>query len=211
MIKVIIIEDIHDIRNALHALVIGSPGFSCPADFSNAEEALAAIPGIDFEVALVDINLPGMSGIELVGMLKPSMPEKQFIMLTVFEDIDYIFKALKAGATGYLLKSTPPAKILEAIIDVHQGGSPMSGQIARKVISSFNQSATQENPCAECLSKRELEILTLLSKGFRYKEIATKLFISTETVRTHIRNIYQKLQVESGIEAINKAFGTKQN
>jgi len=209
MIQVIIIEDNHDIRNAIHALVNGSSGFCCTAVYSNAEEALAAIPGIDFHVALVDINLPGMSGIELISQLKPIMPEKQFIMLTVFEDIDYIFNALKAGATGYLVKSTPPAKILEAIVDVHQGGSPMSGQIARKVISSFNQTTTAENPCINCLSKREQEILTLLSKGFRYKEIATQLFISIETVRTHIRNIYQKLQVESGIEAINKAFGTK--
>lgn len=205
MIKTIIIEDQPEIRQALQAIIAGSAGFQCIQTFENAEDALNKMPYLNFDVALVDINLPGITGIELIQTLKPEMPEKEFIILTVFEDNNNIFNALKAGASGYLLKSTPPAKILEAITEVFNGGSPMSAQIARKVITSF--ATTQEKPKnkeLQSLTPRELETLTLLSKGYRYKEIANTLFISTETVRTHIRNIYQKLQVQSGIEAVNK-------
>jgi len=208
MIQIIIIEDNNEIRNALETLVNNHPEFQCTGCFASAEDALLNIEIVTFDVALVDIHLPGISGIELIRKLKPKLPEKQFVIQTIFDDTETVFNALKYGATGYLLKSAPPEKIIDAINEVYNGGSPMSGQIARKVISSFS---TQEvkNPCLECLSTREMEILDLLSKGFRYKEIGVKLFISTETVRTHIRNIYKKLQVESGIEAINKAFGKK--
>lgn len=207
MISVVIIEDNHDIRQALYSLINGSNGYSCVGAYDNAELAIESIPKLLPEVALVDINLPGKSGIELIAALKLTNPDIQFIVLTVFEDPDNIFNALKAGATGYLLKSTPPAKILEAILEVHSGGSPMSSQIARKVIGAFAQPTKVQKQSSSGLSKREYEILNLLAKGFRYKEIGEKLFISTETVRTHIRNIYQKLHVESAIEAINKVFG----
>jgi DNA-binding NarL/FixJ family response regulator len=158
------------------------------------------------DVALIDINLPGKSGIELISQLKPLNPNVQFVVFTVFEDSETIFAALKGGASGYLVKSSPPQKILEAIAEVHQGGSPMSGSIARKVISTFYPSPNPTKADTPMLSPREYEIITQISKGFRYKEIADKLNISTETVRTHIRNIYSKLHVESGIEAINKVF-----
>lgn len=207
MIKVSITEDNIEVRQALLSLVCGDENYACVGSFECAEEALECLKNVDCDVALVDIHLPGISGIELITALKPLKPNIQFIVLTVFEDTENIFNALKAGATGYLLKGTNPNKILDSIAEVYQGGSPMSGQIARKVINTFVKDCEPfPSECAK-LSKREEEILNLLSKGFRYKEIGEKLFISTETVRTHIRNIYQKLQVESGIEAINKAFG----
>jgi DNA-binding NarL/FixJ family response regulator len=209
MIKVVIVEDNHEIRNAIQALLVVSEGYDCIAAFENAEEAIVKIPILLPDVALIDINLPGKTGIEIISTLKPELLNLQFVVFTVFEDTDNIFMALKAGASGYLLKSSPPLKILEAITEVHQGGSPMSGSIARKVISTF--CPTQKPDEADCtkLSTREFEILSLLSKGYRYKEISETLHISIETVRTHIRNIYHKLQVESGIEAINKVFGKR--
>lgn len=209
MIKVSITEDNIEVRRALISLISGDENFSCVGSFECAEEALECLKNIECDVALVDIHLPGKSGIELIAALKPLRPGIQFIVLTVFEDTENIYNALKAGATGYLLKGSHLTKILDSIAEVHMGGSPMSGQIARKIINTWVKDANIQ--VAECskLSKREQEILHLLAKGFRYKEIGEKLFISTETVRTHIRNIYQKLQVESGIEAINKAFGRK--
>ncbi len=172
--------------------------------FENAEVALAKIPTLNLDVVLTDIHLPDKSGIECVAELKALCPSTQFLMCTSVEDTESVFKALKAGAMGYLTKTTQPSKLLDAIAEIHKGGSPMSGHIARKVISSFQ--ITEKNAELEKLSQREQEIITLLSKGFRYKEIADKIFVSTETVRTHIRNIYQKLQVNSSIEALNKTF-----
>lgn len=206
MIRVAIVEDNQEICTGISSLLNLTEGYECVAAFSNAEDAIITIPTIQPDVALIDINLPGKNGIELIGELKPLNPNIQFVVFTVFEDTDRIFAALKAGASGYLLKSSSPQKIIEAIAEVNQGGSPMSGSIARKVISTFYPTPQANDENSPKLSTREHEILTLLSKGFRYKEIADKLNISTETVRTHIRNIYQKLQVESSIEAINKVF-----
>jgi DNA-binding NarL/FixJ family response regulator len=202
-VKIAIVEDNNDIREGLVFLIKASEGFKCIADYSNAEDALAELPRSDVDVVLMDINLPGKSGIECVAELKHQRKDIQIIMLTIFEDEDSIFKSLQAGASGYVLKKTSPAQLLEAVKDVNNGGSPMSSQIARKVVASFQ--STKESPGKhEELSLREMEILTYLSKGYRYKEIADLLFISIETVRTHIRNIYEKLQVHSRTEALIK-------
>jgi DNA-binding NarL/FixJ family response regulator len=153
----------------------------------------------------MDIDLPGMNGIEAIRKLKEQCTTTLYMMLTVYEDDDKIFNSLKAGASGYMLKKTPPIQLVEALKDLASGGSPMNTQIARKVVASFQQTEKKLTNTEE-LTKREIELLELLSKGFRYKEIADKLFISQDTVRTHIRNIYIKLQVNSKIEAINKVF-----
>ena len=184
-------------------LLNGSPGFTCVAAYGNGEDAVARLPEANPDVVLMDINLPGISGIECILALKEQKVPMQFIMLTVFEDADDIFHSLSAGATGYLLKQTPPVKLLEAIQDVYRGGSPMSGEIARKVVQSF-QHPVPNYASANSLTKREDEILSYLVKGYFYKEIAGLLFISVETVRTHIRNIYEKLQVRTRSEAILK-------
>lgn len=171
--------------------------------FENAETALKELTTNPAEIALFDINLPGMSGIDCIQRLKMLHPRMQMMVLTVYDNADNIFNALKAGATSYLLKSTAPDKIIEAIYDVHQGGSPISSQIARKVIEAFTLRA-KTTEFFQDLSRREQEMLEQLSKGYRYKEIADKLFISIETVRTHIRNIYEKLQVNNRIDALKK-------
>ncbi len=204
-IKVVIIEDIDDIRNSLQILINGSAGFACTGAYRTAEEAIEAIPSLKPDVAIVDVHLPKGSGIDCITTLKPVCPSTQFMVFTIFQSDETVFNALKAGATGYLLKNTPPDKLLVAIVDIHQGGSPMSGQIARRVLQSFS-SAGQRNTKLDLLTPREKEILQQLAKGYRYKEIASNLFISTETVRTHIRNIYEKLQVESRTEALNALY-----
>jgi DNA-binding NarL/FixJ family response regulator len=203
-IQVGIIEDDTEIRESLRALINGSEGFTCIHAFETAEEALEKIPGLNLDVVLTDIHLPGKTGIECVEDLKPKCPATQFLMCTSYEDSESVFKALKAGATGYLTKTIQPSRLLDAIADIYKGGSPMSSHIARKVIGSFRE--TEKNTELEKLSQREQEIIQFLSQGLRYKEIADKLFLSTETVRTHIRNIYQKLQVNSRTDALNKIF-----
>jgi len=208
-IEIAIIEDQREIREMLAILVNGSAGLTCIKTFERAEEAITEIPIIKPDVVLVDIHLPGISGTECVLQLKAKCPNTQFMMCTSLEDVDTIFGALKAGANGYIIKSTPPAKLLEAIIDIYNGGSPMSGEVARKVVKSFREIEAPSEQRMAILTKREQEVLALLSKGLRYKDVAETLFISLETVRVHIRNIYQKLQVNSSIEAINKAFGKK--
>jgi DNA-binding NarL/FixJ family response regulator len=204
-ITVAIIEDQKDTRKMLSILINGSDGYECVATFENAEDALARIPQLNPAVVLMDIHLPGLSGTECVKKLKELCPEIQFIMCTSLEDTDNIFSALQAGATGYLTKSTPPTKILEAITDAYKGGSPMSSQIARKVISFFQQKPKVNTELGK-LSTREQEILQYLSKGYRYKEMADLLFINIETVRKHIHNIYEKLQVNSRTDALNKVY-----
>jgi len=199
-----IVEDEKNIREGIALLVDASEGFECKHTFDSAEEAMQKIPLLNLDVVLMDINLPEISGIRCVELLKPRCPKTQFLMFTSFEDTESVFNALKVGANGYITKTTQPVKILDAIIDIHKGGSPMSSHIARKIVSSFQ--TTKTNTELEKLSTREVEILDLLSKGFRYKEIANQLFLSTETVRTHIRNIYAKLQVNSRTEALNKTF-----
>ena len=205
VIKVGIVEDEKQIRDSLQILINGSEGFCCEYTFENAEDAIEVIPTTDLDVVLMDIHLPGKNGIECVAELRTKAEHVKFVMCTSFEDTDSVFNALKVGATGYLTKTTQPSKLLDAIVDVYHGGSPMSSHIARKVVSYFH-GETKENAEMQKLSEREKEILKLLSEGLRYKEIADKLFLSTETVRTHIRNIYEKLQVNSRTEALNKAF-----
>lgn len=203
-LKIGIVEDDKRIREGMAILINGSEGFSCTDTFESAEEAIKNIPKLNLDVVLMDIHLPLKTGIDCIEELVPICPHTQFIMFTSFEDTELVFKALKAGATGYLTKTTQPSKILDALMEVYKGGSPMSSHIARKIVSSFHSNET--NFELKKLSEREKEILNLLSKGYRYKEIADQLFLSTETIRTHIRNIYEKLQVNSRTEAINKAY-----
>lgn len=203
-IRVAIIEDELEIRESLRLIINGSEGFECIHSFSNAEDAIVRIPELNLDVVLTDIHLPGKSGIDCIKELKPSCPELNFLVSTSFEDTETVFSALQAGASGYLTKTTQPSKILDSIVEIFNGGSPMSSHIARKVVSSFNK--VEEAPDLAKLTAREKEILELLSKGLRYKEIADKLFLSTETVRTHIRNIYEKLQVNSRTDALNAAY-----
>ncbi len=203
-IRVGIIEDEKQIRESLEILINGSEGFEVVGAFSNAEDAMKEIPRLLPDVVLTDINLPGKSGIDCIRELKPGCPNIHFLICTSFDDSENVFKALKAGATGYLTKTTQPSKLLDSITEAYNGGSPMNSHIARKVVMSFQQTAT--NPELAKLSFREKDILELLSKGLRYKEIADRLYLSTETVRTHIRNIYTKLQVNSRTEALNKVY-----
>jgi DNA-binding NarL/FixJ family response regulator len=198
-----IIEDDNRIRNYLADQIKQSNSVSRIELFDNAENALARLSASPVTVALFDVQLPGMSGIDCIQRLKMIHPKMEMMVLTVYDDADTIFHALKAGATSYLLKSTPPEKVVEAIEEVCRGGSPISSQIARKVIEAF---AIKEktNKHYQELSRREQEILEWLAKGFRYKEIADKIFLSIDTVRTHVRNIYEKLQVNSRVEALKK-------
>jgi DNA-binding NarL/FixJ family response regulator len=196
-----IIEDDNRIRNYLADQIKQSNSVSRIELFD--ENALARLSASPVTVALFDVQLPGMSGIDCIQRLKMIHPKMEMMVLTVYDDADTIFHALKAGATSYLLKSTPPEKVVEAIEEVCRGGSPISSQIARKVIEAF---AIKEktNKHYQELSRREQEILEWLAKGFRYKEIADKIFLSIDTVRTHVRNIYEKLQVNSRVEALKK-------
>ena len=204
-IRVSIVEDIEDIREALRVLINGSTGFECVYVYADAEEAMDKMPANEINVVLMDINLPGMDGIGCMKTLKPVMPNAQFMMYTVCDDDDHIFNALQSGASGYILKRTYPAQILEAIRDLHEGGSPMSSEIARRVIYSMqNQGKTAE--AVELLTDRETEVLDFLAKGYLYKEIAADLFISKATVKQHIHNIYNKLHVQNRTEALNKAY-----
>ncbi|MRG44044.1 response regulator [Chitinophaga sp. SYP-B3965] len=205
IISVAIVEDNHDIRSAMELLINGSEGYACIGAFNNAEIALEKVPQLLPNVVLMDFNLPGMNGIECIIKLKAEYPDMQFMMLTVYEDDDKIFMALEAGASGYILKKTSPGELLDAIRDLHDGGSPMSSQIARRVVAYFQKQA-KPNPALEALTSREKEILDQLSKGFLYKEIAGNLFISIETVRRHVHNIYEKLHVRSRTDAVNKYF-----
>lgn len=202
-IKVGIVEDDANNRYRLMQLIHKSKGLKCKHTFETAEEAIAKIPVLNLDVVLVDIQLPHVNGIDCVAKLKPFCADTQFLMLTHFEDTDLILRALKAGASGYLSKTTQNHKIIEAIIEIHNGGAPLNSHIAKKIVTSF-QLNNNENCEIQKLSDREKEILNLLSHGLKYQEIALQLFISTETVRTHIRNIYEKLQVHSRTAAINK-------
>ena len=202
-IKVAIVEDNEKIREGLATLIDGSEGFQCTATYESAEEALRRLPVYNPDVVLMDIQLPRMSGIECVEKLKEKNPEFQIMMLTVYEDDEKVFKSLVAGASGYILKRTRPAELLEAIRELHEGGSPMSDQIARKVVQAFQQMGKSSKE-TENLSDREMEILSFLAKGYHDKEIAEKFFLSIKTVRTHLRNIYKKLHVRSRTEAVLK-------
>jgi DNA-binding NarL/FixJ family response regulator len=201
-ITVCIIEDDPELRDSVLNYLQEAPGFTCIGAYGSAEEALREVPIQKPEVVLMDINLPAMNGIECVGKLKAIEPKTQVLMFTVYENSDQVFEALVAGACGYMTKSTPPEKVLDAIREVHNGGSPMSSHIARKVVKYFHQ-VPPVNELGS-LSKREEEVLQQLSQGFLYKEIADRLDISIDTVRKHLNNIYSKLHVHSRTDAVVK-------
>lgn len=203
MITVALIEDDPDIRESLGLIINGTKGYSCTQRFSSAEEGIKVIKSDPPMIVLMDIQLPGLSGIEATQLLKQTVPEVDILMLTGQTDDQSVFDSLKAGACGYLLKQTPPARLLQAIDEVVQGGAPMSGRIARRVLASFQP--TGPSP----LTTRETEILSLLCEGKTYSTIAETLFVSGHTVRSHIKNIYQKLHVNSRGEAVNKALKDK--
>lgn len=200
-IRVAIVEDDTLVRENLSQLIDDAAGFRCTGAYATAERALNQIPRDPPDVVLMDLNLPGVSGVECVRRLNKLMPRLQIMMLTVYEDSDKVFAALEAGAGGYLLKRTSPDKLLEAIQDLHNGGAPMSSYIARKVVQSFRERSSRAQD-VDKLSPREEEILHLVARGYHNKEIATQLDISTETVRVHLRNIYEKLHVNSRSQAV---------
>jgi len=200
-LSVVVVEDDSSIRSILKTWLEEADGITCAGVFPDVESALPLVPGLKPDVAIVDINLPGLSGIECVRQLKIKIPATQFMMLTVYEDSNHIFDALAAGATGYLLKTTSREALIVALREVHGGGSPMSGNIARKVVQNLQQQKPKARPADE-LSKRENEVLVLLAQGYLYKEIADTLGISIETVNTYIRRIYEKLHVHSRSQAV---------
>lgn len=207
-ITVSIVEDNDKLRGTLAKMIGRAEGFQFVTDYGSAEAALEDLPNVKPEVVLMDINLPGMNGVECVRKLKALLPKTQVMMLTVYEDTENIFNALAAGASGYMLKRTPSKELLTAIREVHRGGSPMTTHIARLVVQSFQKSAVPAAPQAggelSELSEREQQVLDLLSQGLIYKEIADKLDIGYETVHTYIRRIYEKLQVRTRTEAVAK-------
>jgi DNA-binding NarL/FixJ family response regulator len=213
-ITISIVEDNDKLRATLAKVIGRAEGFHFVSDYGSAEDALADIPKVKPEVVLMDINLPGMNGVECVRKLKTILPETQVMMLTVYEDTENIFNALAAGANGYLLKRTPSKELIDAIREVHRGGSPMTTHIARLVVQSFQKSgAAPAQPTGggsaaggdlSELSEREQQVLDLLAQGLIYKEIADKLNIGYETVHTYIRRIYEKLQVRTRTEAVAK-------
>jgi len=202
-IKVSIVEDDALAREILAEWLEGTPGFKCVGQHGTVEHALESLPAEKPSVVLMDINLPGMSGIEGVRRLKPLLPETQFLMLTVYEDADHVFDALAAGATGYLLKQTPRSELLASIKDVHAGGSPMTSNIARRVVQAFHREDAKVPESAK-LSQREREVLELLARGYLYKEIVDLLNISRGTLNTYVRRTYEKLHVRSRAQAVAK-------
>jgi len=199
-VTISIIEDDVPAREILADWIRRAEGFQCVSEHDDAESALEILPLKKPAVVLVDINLPGVNGIECIRRLKPILPQTQFVMLTVYEDDNHIFRALAAGASGYMLKQTPRQMLLTALKEVHAGGSPMSSSIARKVVQSFCRPVS--GPPNANLSPREQEVLQLLARGFLYKEIADSLQLSVQTVNTYIRRIYEKLHVRSRAQAI---------
>jgi DNA-binding NarL/FixJ family response regulator len=206
MISVIVAEDMQEIRHSLAQLLQQQDDMLFLGAFSNAEEAAPEIIKSQPDIVIMDINMPGMNGIDCIRKIKDECPGTQFMIFTIYENDEKVFDALAAGASGYLLKKTPPEKIIEAVKELNNGGSPMSSQVARKVISHFKESKQQGHAD---LTNKENEVLLLLSKGFLYKEIAVQLGITVGTVTQHIHRIYEKLHVANRTEAINKAFGKK--
>lgn len=205
-ITLAIVEDLDEVREGLKNFISLSTDFKILDTFKTAEEALYDIPKLRPDIVIMDINLPGMSGIECIKLIKDKSPDTQFMMFTVYENDEKVFEALKAGASGYLLKNTGLVQLIESLKELHLGGSPMSANIARKLVTLF-RSQQKETANVEVLSSRENEILQLLAKGLLYKEIADQLAISVSTVRQHIHHIYEKLHVQNRTEAINKVFG----
>ena len=206
-IKVCLVEDGKEVREGMVSLLTLDERFELLAAYTDAESALDNLPAWEPDIVIMDINLPGISGIDCIKKVKKQCPHSQFIMFTIYENDEKVFEALEAGANGYLLKKTPLAKIPDSLIELHEGGAPMSTQIARKVIERMHSHEGGDK--SDILSARENEILQLLAKGLLYKEISDQLSISTGTVRQHIHRIYEKLHVQNRTEAINKAFGNK--
>lgn len=207
-IKIAIVDDLVEVIDGLSAFIHRDNDLELVATFRTAEAATLELPLLIPDVAVMDINLRGMSGIECVRKVKPIAPSIQFMMFTVYENDDKVFEALKAGASGYMLKKTAPAQIIEAIKELHEGGSPMNSSIARKLIGLFlEQQRDRPLPSSASLTPRENEVLQLIAKGLLYKEISNQLGISFHTVRQHIGKIYEKLHVHNKTEAINKVFG----
>ena len=206
MIRIVIVEDKKVVREGLVVLLGGTEGIECVASYGNCEDMLEQLKNDGPDIILMDIGLPGMSGIEGTREVKKILPDAVVVVLSVYEDNENIFEALCMGASGYLVKNTPPARLIEAIKDAHQGGSPMSSHIARKVVTLFQKKFKSSGNSDVKLTERETEILTGLSDGHSYMSVADKFFISVDTVRYHIRNIYQKLQVHSQSEAVSKAI-----
>ena len=204
--RVAVVEDNATFRRFLVDLIDGTTGCHCVAACRSAEEALATIPAQHPDVVLMDIRLPGMSGIECVAKLKEKVPQIDILMLTTYEESDLIFESLRAGATGYLLKNMPPAELINAVVQARTGGSPLSMRIARKIVGHFQEIKKPQSE-TEALTKREQEILSLLAKGFLYKEIADQLHISINTVRVHVQKVYEKLHVHSRSQAIMRFLG----
>ncbi|HET53814.1 MAG TPA: response regulator transcription factor [Ignavibacteria bacterium] len=208
MVNIVIVEDNDTIREGLRILIDGTDNYHCKATFSNCEDMLAKITNLKFDILLMDINLPGMSGIEGIKKVKEIYPESIILVLTIYDENDRVFDALYAGASGYLVKKTPPSRLLEAIKEAYEGGAPMSSHIARKVVNFFQQNShpVQHEDKSVILTPREKEVLSGLVEGLSIKAIADSLNISIETVRFHFRNIYKKLHVHSQSEAVVKAI-----
>ena len=202
-IRVCIVEDVDEVREGLVSLIRFDERFEFLEAFADAENAINPLKKWQPDIVIMDINLPGMSGIACIRAIKPACPETQFMMFTIYDNDEKVFEALAAGANGYLLKKTPFAKIGEALVELQEGGAPMSTHIARKVLDQMRPS----DPDSSQLSPREQDVLGLLSRGLLYKEIAGQLGISSNTVRQHIHNIYRKLHVQNRTEAINKTYG----
>lgn len=209
-IAVSIVEDQEDIRRGMQHIFNSTPGISCLSVYENAEDALQGLPDVNPDIVIMDINLPGMSGIECIAKIKKQCPHIQFMMFTIYESSAYVLEALAAGASGYLLKNTTPGKMVEAVRELYAGGSPMNSHIARKLVAAYQLSTALPAKNHFNISEREQEVLNLLSKGLLYKEIGQQLGISTGTVKQHIHHIYDKLHVQNRTEALNKIFGVQQ-
>lgn len=207
-IALVIVDDLAEVREGLQQFISLNPDLKVIDTFSTAEEALHELPELKPDIVIMDISLPGMNGIECIRQVKEKCPGTQFMMFTVYENDEKVFEALKAGASGYLLKNTGLQQITEAIKELYNGGSPMSANIARKLVTLFRENE-KETTETELLTRREQELLQLLSKGLLYKEISSQLSITLNTVKQHIHNIYEKLHVQNRTEALNKVFGKK--
>jgi DNA-binding NarL/FixJ family response regulator len=208
-IKVVIFEDNTNLRRGLTTLINGSNGFECAGAFGNCDNLLKNITDTKPDVVLMDIEMPGMNGIDAVKMLKPQFPEIKILMETIFEDDEKVFHSILSGAKGYILKNTPPSQILEAIREIHEGGAPMTPSIASKVLDMFKSGTSFSKDETYNLTEREREVLKYLVDGMSYKLVAEKCFVSLDTVGTHVKNIYKKLQVHSKSEAVGKAIKGK--
>jgi DNA-binding NarL/FixJ family response regulator len=204
MITVCIVEDLEDIRNGLAAIINMTRDFTVSRTFANAEDALESLVLLQPDIVIMDINLPGISGIECMRRVHRINRSIQFMMFTIYENSDTVFEALEAGATGYILKNSPPVKIIESLLELYQGGSPMNAEIAKKLVTRFQKQSFSENEYH--LTPKEQKIVELMAKGYLYKEIAAELKNTVNTIKQHIRHIYEKLHVQNKAEAINKIY-----